>query len=133
MVLAMCPADNCACSKDQEPAAIGQEQADRHTPDDAECPHLTRLFSERFQNEPLVNPFCSRGVRCHGTRHGASPVEIKLTHYRFRALLRTDSNLIYSSELPTQLRSTACRCLGLPLSRQRPLPAHQARLSAIEE
>src|ERR1022692_2941208 len=42
----MCPPDNCACSKDQEPAAIAQEQADCHIPDDAECPHLTRPFSE---------------------------------------------------------------------------------------
>ena len=58
MVLAMCPSDNCACSKDQEPAAIGQEQADRRIPDDAECPHLTRLFSECFQDKPLVNPLC---------------------------------------------------------------------------
>jgi len=58
MVLAMCPPDNCACSKDQEPAGIGQEQADRHIPDDAECPHLTRLFSECFQDKPLVNPLC---------------------------------------------------------------------------
>ena len=53
MVLAMCPPDNCACSKDQEPAAIGQEQADRHLPYGAECPHLTRLFSECFQDKPL--------------------------------------------------------------------------------
>jgi hypothetical protein len=51
----------------------------------------------------------------------------------FRALLRTDRYLIYGSELPTQLRSTACRYPGLPLSHQRPLPAHQARLLAIEE
>lgn len=51
----------------------------------------------------------------------------------FRALLRTDRYLIYGSELPTQLRSTACRYPGLPLSHQRLLPAHQARLLANEE
>ena len=60
MVLAVGPPDNCACSKDQEPAAIGQELADRHIPDDAECPHLTRLFSVCFQDKSLVNPL--RGV-----------------------------------------------------------------------
>ena len=54
MVLAMCPPDHCACSKGQEPAAIAQEQAYRHIPDDAECPHLTRLFSECFQDKRLV-------------------------------------------------------------------------------
>jgi hypothetical protein len=51
----------------------------------------------------------------------------------FRAPLRTDRYLIYSSERPTQLRSTAYRYPGLPPSRQRLLPAHQARLLAIEE
>src|ERR1700674_3421228 len=67
MVLAMCPPDNCACSKDQEPAAIGQEQADRHIPDDAECHHLTCLFSEYFQNKPLVNPVCGgRSLKLFG-------------------------------------------------------------------
>ena len=60
MVLAMCPPDHCACSKGQEPAAIAQEQADCHIPDDAECPHLTRLFSECFQNKLLVNPLCGQ-------------------------------------------------------------------------
>jgi hypothetical protein len=56
MVLAMCPPDNCACSKDQEPAAIAQEQADYHIPDDAECPHLTRLFSECFLYKMKIVP-----------------------------------------------------------------------------
>jgi hypothetical protein len=40
---------------------------------------------------------------------------------------------MYSSERPTQLRSMACRYPGLLLSHQRLLPAHQARLLAIEE
>lgn len=57
----------------------------------------------------------------------------RLTRYRFRALLRTHRCLIYSSERPTQLRSTACRYPGLALSLQRLLPAHQARLLVIEE
>jgi hypothetical protein len=69
MVLAMCPPDNCACSKDQEPAAIGQEQADRHIPNDAECPHLTRLFSERFQDKPLVNLLGCRLLRLNQAAH----------------------------------------------------------------
>ena len=68
MVLAVCPADNCACSKDQEPAAIGQEQADRHIPEDAECPHLTRLFSERFQDKPLSIRFAAEA--CAATERG---------------------------------------------------------------
>src|SRR5271168_1448756 len=62
MVLDMRPPDDCACSKDQEPAGIGQEQADRRIPDDAECPHLPRLFSECFQDKALVNPLCGG---CH--------------------------------------------------------------------
>ena len=60
MVLAMRPPDNCACSKDQEPTAISQEQADHRIPDDAECTHLTPLFSECFQDKPLVNPLRGR-------------------------------------------------------------------------
>jgi hypothetical protein len=54
------------------------------------------------------------------------------TAKKIAALLRTDLYLTCSSELSTQLRSTACRYPGLPLSHQRQLPAHQARLSAID-
>src|SRR5258708_38108067 len=64
---------------------------------------------------------------------GGSPATWKVTRHRFRAPLKTNRRLKYSSELPTQLRSTACRYPGLPLSHQRLLPAHQARLLAIEE
>jgi hypothetical protein len=31
-------------------------QANCHRPDDAECPHLSRLFSECLQNKPFLNP-----------------------------------------------------------------------------
>ena len=89
MVLAMCPPDNCACSEDQEPAAIGQEQADRHIPDDAQCPHFnsppiafsTTLRAIATKSLPLPE---REGIcpSCHGKPRSALAVEIELTYYR---------------------------------------------------